>query len=154
MMLQEWGHILDDVCTIEEKPLIVEGKDPCIYAYQLVTTTTEPHQTQITTEEHIPGQGRFITTVVEQRPRSTVTISEIKDQPLSLIPQTGEKRIVTYKGLTNPSKAKITIWYYSHKSMQMVREREDGIRQIFKEPMEMLKLPIEEIGRASCRERV
>ena len=99
---------MDDACTWEEKPLIVQGRDPTIFAYQLVTTTTEPHQTQVTTEEHIPGQGRFITTVAEHRPRSTVTISEIEDQPLSLIPQTQEKRIVTYKGLTSPFKAKIT----------------------------------------------
>jgi len=136
---------LDDAFTIEEKPLIVQGRDPTTYAYQLVTTTTEPHQTQVTTEEHIPGEGRFITTTAEQRPRSTVTISEIEDQPLSLIPQTGEKRIVTYKGLTSPSKAKITRWFYTPKTMKMVLEREDGTRQVFEDTEEMLKLPKEDL---------
>ena len=67
MLIQEKGHILDDV-ELEEKPIILEGRDPNTYAYQLVTTTTDPHQTQVTTEEHIPGEGRFITITAEQRP--------------------------------------------------------------------------------------
>ena len=74
-----------------------------------------------------------------------MTISEIEDQPLSLIPQTQEKRIVTYKGLTSLSKAKITRWYYTHKTMKMVLEIEDGTRKIFKDTEEVLKLPIEDL---------
>ena len=123
----------------------MQGRDPTTYAYQLVTTSTDPHQTKVTTKQHIPGIGRNITVTAEERPRSTVTIREIEDQPLPQLPQPQNKQIVTYKGAKTPSKAKITIWYYSHRTLQMVIDREDGTRQVFKDAMEMMKLPKEDL---------
>jgi len=146
MMLLEGDIILDDACTFEEKPLIITGRDPSTYAYQLKQTITNPQQTKVITEQHVPIPSNVPGTAsAEHIRRSSLIISEEENQPQSALPSTGEKSIIPYKGKSNTSQAKIIKWSFTHNSRYMFFEREDGTCKALTHKEELLNLSTEDL---------
>ena len=141
MMLLEGDTILDDACTYEEKPLIIQGRDPSTYAYKLQTTVTESHQTTVTIEQHIPTMKPGLT-AADTKKRSGLTITEIEDPPKSAVPSTGKRSITAY---TQPSQSMIKSWSFTRNSYHMVIIREDDTCQILRKQDELEKLSTEDL---------
>ena len=139
MMVLEGDTILDDAFTHEEKPFIIQGRDPATFAYKLQTTEITESQTKVTVEEHLP---RYDLRAAHPFRRSGVTIQEIPQD--STIPSTGERSIIAY---THSSLPRIKSWTITKENYHMMIFREDETVSRLKNQSELKCLSTQDLLR-------